>query len=150
MTGCNYPNWNLARTHLLFAKRAGDGGGGGRGGCQGPQAPLKLPAPQGSEPALAAPQRPLTKLGASAGTPGSKPFLTLHTLPLSPRPSLPPRGATPSWVIRNFPDIKNFPLRDAWPWVWQSGLLAGSYLCLSVCLAHSVRLSPDPAVFLLS
>lgn len=22
MTGCNYPNWNLARTHLLFAKRA--------------------------------------------------------------------------------------------------------------------------------
>ena len=130
MTGCNYPNWNLARTHLLFAKRAtGVSTKAGR--------PAEAAGFGGWGITLAAPQRPLTELWASAGAAGSRRLWPLQSLPL------PPPGSRASWIIRNF----QFQVSRLW--VLQAGF-AESYLCLSVCLALSVCLSSCLAVSLLS
>lgn len=86
----------------------------------------KLRVLEGGESALAAPQRPLTELRASAGAAGSRPLLTLRTPGGFPSPSPRPPGCNPSWVIRNFP------FKAAWPWILQAGFCW--VLSVSVCL----------------
>lgn len=125
MTGCNYPNWNVARTHLLFAKRAtgvstkagrpaeaAGFGGWGIGSC-GPTAPPNRAPGQRrrrGEPAPLAPAAPPC----------------LHLAPGHCALS----------------ETSNFRLRGCG---FCRQVFAVSYLCLSVCLALSVCLSPRPA-----
>lgn len=142
MTGCNYPNWNLARTHLLFAKRA-----------VGVSTSSGLSVQWGIR--ACSPTAPPNRAQGKRGRSGEQ---TFSDPPLLPSPSRPPPGSNSSPVIRNFSFKMAWlcVLQSAFCWVLSVSVclfvcLPACFLpaCLSLCLGFCMRLSPGPGVSLL-
>lgn len=137
MTGCNYPNWNLARTHLLFAKRAmGVSRTAGR---------LKLPGLRGGETGACGPTAPPNKAQGKRRSSGEPAFSDPPPRFAAYPQALPCLHLAP--IHHGLSETFHLKLRASGSC---SRFLPGSYLCLSVWLALCVCLSPGPAVSLLS